>query len=460
MLDIEEILATERMFDQNKLDVRTITMGISLLGCVSDDEKTLLTRIYDTICQKAEHLTEVSHDISREYGVPIINRRISVTPVALIAGGTNAKSYVPIAETLQKAADAVGVDILGGFSALVDRGMSSSDKILIDSIPEALAVTKSICSSVAIGSTKAGINMDAVKRMGEIVKETAELTKDQDAYGCTKLVEFCNAVEDNPFMAGAFHGVTQGDTAIHVGVSGPGVVKRALEDVKGDRFMSLAKTAPLNVVAKTIKNTAFMITRLGQMVAEAAVDRLHAPFGIIDLSLAPTSAVGDSVAQVLEEMGLESCGGPGTTAALALLNDAVKKGGLMSSSVGGLSGAFIPVSEDLGMIEAVQKGSLSLEKLEAMTCVCSVGLDMIAVPGDTTASTISAILADEAAIGMINNKTTATRLIPVPGKKPGDMVQFGGLMGYAPVMKINEFKADEFIARGGKIPAPIRSLTN
>ena len=442
MLDIEEILATERMFDQNKLDVRTITMGISLLGCVSDDEKTLLTRIYDTICQKAEHLTEVSHDISREYGVPIINRRISVTPVALIAGGTNAKSYVPIAETLQKAADAVGVDILGGFSALVDRGMSSSDKILIDSIPEALAVTKSICSSVAIGSTKAGINMDAVKRMGEIVKETAELTKDQDAYGCTKLVEFCNAVEDNPFMAGAFHGVTQGDTAIHVGVSGPGVVKRALEDVKG---------APLNVVAKTIKNTAFMITRLGQMVAEAAVD----------LSLAPTSAVGDSVAQVLEEMGLESCGGPGTTAALALLNDAVKKGGLMaSSSVGGLSGAFIPVSEDLGMIEAVQKGSLSLEKLEAMTCVCSVGLDMIAVPGDTTASTISAILADEAAIGMINNKTTATRLIPVPGKKPGDMVQFGGLMGYAPVMKINEFKADEFIARGGKIPAPIRSLTN
>ena len=451
MLDIEEILATERMFDQNKLDVRTITMGISLLGCVSDDEKTLLTRIYDTICQKAEHLTEVSHDISREYGVPI-NRRISVTPVALIAGGTNAKSYVPIAETLQKAADAVGVDILGGFSALVDRGMSSSDKILIDSIPEALAVTKSICSSVAIGSTKAGINMDAVKRMGEIVKETAEITKDQDAYGCTKLVEFCNAVEDNPFMAGAFHGVTQGDTAIHVGVSGPGVVKRALEDVKG---------APLNVVAKTIKNTAFMITRLGQMVAEAAVDRLHAPFGIIDLSLAPTSAVGDSVAQVLEEMGLESCGGPGTTAALALLNDAVKKGGLMaSSSVGGLSGAFIPVSEDLGMIEAVQKGSLSLEKLEAMTCVCSVGLDMIAVPGDTTASTISAILADEAAIGMINNKTTATRLIPVPGKKPGDMVQFGGLMGYAPVMKINEFKADEFIARGGKIPAPIRSLTN
>ena len=420
MLDIEEILATERMFDQNKLDVRTITMGISLLGCVSDDEKTLCRKIYDTICTKAEHLTEVSHDISREYGVPIINRRISVTPIALVAGGIKTSSYVNIAKTLQKAVDEVGVDILGGFSALVDRGMTSSDKILIDSIPEALASTKSICSSVAVGSTK--------------------------------LVEFCNAVEDNPFMAGAFHGVTQGDTAIHVGVSGPGVVKRALEDVKG---------APLNVVARTIKNTAFMITRLGQMVAEAATERLHAPFGIIDLSLAPTSAVGDSVAQVLEEMGLESCGGPGTTAALALLNDAVKKGGLMaSSSVGGLSGAFIPVSEDLGMIQAVEKGSLCLEKLEAMTCVCSVGLDMIAIPGDTPASTISAILADEAAIGMINNKTTATRLIPVPGKKPGDMVQFGGLMGYAPVMKINEFRADDFINRGGKIPAPMRSLTN
>uniref|UniRef100_UPI003FEFF416 PFL family protein n=1 Tax=Dialister hominis TaxID=2582419 RepID=UPI003FEFF416 len=452
MLDIEEILATERMFDQNKLDVRTITMGISLLGCVSDDEKTLLSRIYDTICQKAEHLTEVSHDISREYGVPIINRRISVTPVALIAGGTNAKSYVPIAETLQKAADVVGVDILGGFSALVDRGMSSSDKILIDSIPEALAVTKSICSSVAIGSTKAGINMDAVKRMGEIVKETAEITKDQDAYGCTKLVEFCNAVEDNPFMAGAFHGVTQGDTAIHVGVSGPGVVKRALEDVKG---------APLNVVAKTIKNTAFMITRLGQMVAEAAVDRLHAPFGIIDLSLAPTSAVGDSVAQVLEEMGLESCGGPGTTAALALLNDAVKKGGLMaSSSVGGLSGAFIPVSEDLGMIEAVQKGSLSLEKLEAMTCVCSVGLDMIAVPGDTKATTLAGIIADESAIGMVNQKTTAVRLIPVIGKGVGETVEFGGLLGYAPIMPVNSFSCDAFVQRGGRIPAPIHSFKN
>ena len=447
-LDIEDILSTERMFDQNKLDVRTITMGISLLGCVSSDEKTLCNNVYDTICRNAEDLAEVSHDISREYGVPIINRRISVTPIALVAGGVRSSSYVSIAETLQRAADEVGVDILGGFSALVDRGMTSADKVLIDSIPEALAVTRSICSSVAIGSTKAGINMDAVKRMGEIVKETAELTKDKDAYGCTKLVEFCNAVEDNPFMAG----VTQGDVAIHVGVSGPGVVKKALESIKG---------APFDVVAKTVKNTAFMITRLGQLVAEAATERLHASFGIVDLSLAPTAAVGDSVAQVLEEMGLESCGGPGTTAALALLNDSVKKGGLMaSSSVGGLSGAFIPVSEDLGMIEAVQRGSLSLEKLEAMTCVCSVGLDMIAIPGDTSAATISAILADEAAIGMINNKTTATRLIPAPGKKPGDMVNFGGLMGYAPVIDINRFKADQFIARGGKIPAPLRALTN
>ena len=451
-LNIEDILSTERMFDQNKLDVRTVTMGISLLGCISDDEKMLCTKIYDTICRKAEHLTSVSHDISREYGVPIINRRISVTPIALIAGGIKSSSYVSIARTLQKAADAVGVDILGGFSALVDRGMSASDKILIDSIPEALATTKSICSSVSVGSTKAGINMDAVKIMGHIIKKTAELTKNQDAYGCTKLVEFCNPVEDNPFMAGAFHGITQGDIAIHVGVSGPGVVKRALEEVKG---------APFEVVAKTIKNTAFMITRLGQLVAEAASERLDAPFGIVDLSLAPTAAIGDSVAAVLEEMGLESCGAPGTTAALALLNDSVKKGGLMaSSSVGGLSGAFIPVSEDLGMIEAVQRGSLSLEKLEAMTCVCSVGLDMIAVPGDIEASTISAILADEAAIGMINNKTTATRLIPAPGKKPGDMVNFGGLMGYAPVINVNKFKADAFIARGGKIPAPLRSLTN
>lgn len=452
MLDIEEILSTERMFDQNKLDVRTVTMGISLLSCVSDNEKTFLKNIYDKICRKAEHLTQVTHDISREYGVPIVNRRISVTPIALVAAGLSSSDYVPIAETLQKAADTVGVDILGGFSALVDRGMTESDQKLIHSIPEALAATKSVCSSVSIGSTKAGINMNAVREMGQVVKKTAELTKDADAYGCTKLVEFCNAVEDNPFMAGAFHGVTLGDTAIHVGVSGPGVVKRALEDAKG---------APLEEVARIIKNTAFMITRLGQMVAQAATERLGNSFGIIDLSLAPTSAVGDSVAEVLEEMGLESCGGPGTTAALALLNDAVKKGGLMaSSSVGGLSGAFIPVSEDLGMIKAVGRGSLTLEKLEAMTCVCSVGLDMIAIPGDTSAETISAILADEAAIGMINNKTTATRLIPAPGKKTGDMVNFGGLMGYAPVMPVSRFKADAFVRRGGRIPAPLRSLTN
>lgn len=452
MLDIEDILATERMFDQNKLDVRTVTMGISLLDCVSDDEKRLCDRIYDKICTKAEHLTQVSRDISAEYGVPIVNRRISVTPISLVAGGCKAVNYVNIAKTLQRAADSLGIDIMGGFSALVDRGMTPSDEKLFDSIPEALTETRSICSSVAVGSTKAGINMDAVRRVGELVKNLAERTKEHDADGCTKFVAFCNAVEDNPFMAGAFHGVTNGDCAIHVGVSGPGVVKRALEDVKG---------APFEVVAETVKNTAFMITRLGQMVAKAATERLHVPFGIIDLSLAPTAAVGDSVAAVLEEMGLESCGGPGTTAALALLNDAVKKGGLMaSSSVGGLSGAFIPVSEDLGMIQAVQRGSLSLEKLEAMTCVCSVGLDMIAVPGDTSAATISAILADEAAIGMINNKTTAVRLIPAPGKKPGDMVTFGGLMGYAPVIDVNRFKADAFIARGGRIPAPIRSLTN
>lgn len=452
MLDFEDILATERMFDQNKLDVRTITMGISLLGCVSDDEAVLCRKIYDTICTRAEHLTDVSRSISAEYGVPIVNRRISVTPIALVAGGCGAKNYVKIAETLQRAADTLGIDIMGGFSALVDRGMTVSDKTLMDSIPEALSVTKSICSSVAVGSTKAGINMDAVRRVGEIVKDLAERTKETDADGCTKFVAFCNAVEDNPFMAGAFHGVTNGDCAIHVGVSGPGVVKHALEAVKG---------APFDLVAKTIKDTAFMITRLGQMVAQAATERLHVPFGIIDLSLAPTAAVGDSVAAVLEEMGLESCGGPGTTAALALLNDAVKKGGLMaSSSVGGLSGAFIPVSEDLGMIQAVQRGSLTLEKLEAMTCVCSVGLDMIAVPGDTSAATISAILADEAAIGMINNKTTAVRLIPAPGKKPGDMVTFGGLMGYAPVIDVNRFRADDFIARGGRIPAPLRSLTN
>ncbi len=452
MLDIEDILETERMFDENKLDVRTITMGISLLGCAAEDNDRFCGKVYDTICKKAERLAAVSADISAEYGVPIVNRRIAVTPIAIAAAACENADFVKIAKTLQRAADTLGIDIMGGFSALVDRGMTTSDRKLLASIPEALSETKSICSSVSVGSTKAGINMDAVRLVGQIVKDLAERTRDHDADGCTKFVAFCNAVEDNPFMAGAFHGVTNGDTAIHVGVSGPGVVKRALEDVKG---------APLDVVAEKVKNTAFQITRLGQLVARQAADRLGAPFGIIDLSLAPTAAKGDSVAAVLEEMGLESCGGPGTTAALALLNDAVKKGGLMaSSSVGGLSGAFIPVSEDLGMIEAVRRGSLCLEKLEAMTCVCSVGLDMIAIPGDTTAETISAILADEAAIGMINNKTTALRLIPAPDKKPGDMVTFGGLMGYAPVMDVSRFKADAFIQRGGRIPAPIRSLTN
>ncbi len=452
MLDIEDILETERMFDENKLDVRTITMGISLLGCAAEDNDRFCEKVYDTICKKAERLAAVSADISAEYGVPIVNRRIAVTPIAIAAAACENADFVKIAKTLQRAADTLGIDIMGGFSALVDRGMTTSDRKLLAGIPEALSETKSICSSVSVGSTKAGINMDAVRLVGQIVQDLAERTRDHDADGCTKFVAFCNAVEDNPFMAGAFHGVTNGDTAIHVGVSGPGVVKRALEDVKG---------APLDVVAEKVKNTAFQITRLGQLVARQAADRLGAPFGIIDLSLAPTAAKGDSVAAVLEEMGLESCGGPGTTAALALLNDAVKKGGLMaSSSVGGLSGAFIPVSEDLGMIEAVRRGSLCLEKLEAMTCVCSVGLDMIAIPGDTTAETISAILADEAAIGMINNKTTALRLIPAPGKKPGDMVTFGGLMGYAPVMDVSRFKADAFIQRGGRIPAPIRSLTN
>ena len=452
MINDYEIIETMKMFSQQHLDIRTITMGISLYDCCASTPEESCQKIYDKICRCAGRLVEVGEEISRKYNVPIIHKRISVTPISMIAAASGASDYTIFAKTLDRAAKDCGVNFIGGFSALVQKGYTASDKILINSIPQALAETDFVCSSINVASTRSGINMDAVRDLGVIIKKTAEATKDSDALGCAKLVVFANAPEDNPFMAGAFHGITQGDTAIHVGVSGPGVVKRALEDVKG---------SPLDVVAKTIKNTAFMITRLGQLVAEAATERLHAPFGIIDLSLAPTSAVGDSVAQVLEEMGLESCGGPGTTAALALLNDAVKKGGLMaSSSVGGLSGAFIPVSEDLGMIQAVEKGSLSLEKLEAMTCVCSVGLDMIAIPGDTPASTISAILADEAAIGMINNKTTATRLIPVPGKKPGDMVQFGGLMGYAPVLGINQFRADEFIARGGKIPAPMRSLTN
>ena len=452
MLSIENILETNRMIQDNKLDVRTITMGISLLGCISEDGDRMCTRIYDHITKEAEHLVKTGEDLERELGVPIINKRISVTPISLIGGASNLPNYVPIARALDKAAKAVGVNFIGGFSALVSKGYTEGDRKLIASIPEALATTDIVCSSVCIGSTKAGINMDAVAEMGHIVKETARLTADRDALGCAKLVIFCNPVEDNPFMAGAFHGVTEGQTTISVGVSGPGVVKHALESVKGE---------PFDMVAETIKRTAFKITRVGQLVAQEASRRLNKQFGIIDISLAPTPAVGDSVAHVLEEMGLEACGTHGTTAALALLNDAVKKGGLMASShVGGLSGAFIPVSEDKGMIDAVTLGSLSLDKLEAMTCVCSVGLDMIAVPGDTSAATISAIIADEAAIGMINNKTTAVRLIPVPNKTVGDIVEFGGLLGYAPIIKIHPFSSEEFIRRGGRIPAPVRSLTN
>ena len=452
MLSIENILETNRMIQNNKLDVRTITMGISLLGCVSEDGDRMCTRIYDHITKEAEYLVKTGEDLERELGVPIINKRISVTPISLIGGASNLPNYVPIARALDKAAKAVGVNFIGGFSALVSKGYTEGDRKLIASIPEALATTDIVCSSVGIGSTKAGINMDAVAEMGHIVKETARLTADRDALGCAKLVIFCNPVEDNPFMAGAFHGVTEGQTTISVGVSGPGVVKHALEAVKGE---------PFDVVAETIKRTAFKITRVGQLVAQEASRRLNKQFGIIDISLAPTPAVGDSVAHVLEEMGLEACGTHGTTAALALLNDAVKKGGLMASShVGGLSGAFIPVSEDKGMIDAVTLGSLSLDKLEAMTCVCSVGLDMIAVPGDTSEATISAIIADEAAIGMINNKTTAVRLIPVPNKTVGDVVEFGGLLGYAPIIKVHPFSSEEFIRRGGRIPAPVRSLTN
>lgn len=452
MLSIENILETNRMIQNNKLDVRTITMGISLLGCISEDGDRMCTRIYDHITKEAEYLVKTGEDLERELGVPIINKRISVTPISLIGGASNLPNYVPIARALDKAAKAVGVNFIGGFSALVSKGYTEGDRKLIASIPEALATTDIVCSSVGIGSTKAGINMDAVAEMGHIVKETARLTADRDALGCAKLVIFCNPVEDNPFMAGAFHGVTEGQTTISVGVSGPGVVKHALEAVKGE---------PFDVVAETIKRTAFKITRVGQLVAQEASRRLNKQFGIIDISLAPTPAVGDSVAHVLEEMGLEACGTHGTTAALALLNDAVKKGGLMASShVGGLSGAFIPVSEDKGMIDAVTLGSLSLDKLEAMTCVCSVGLDMIAVPGDTSAATISAIIADEAAIGMINNKTTAVRLIPVPNKTVGNVVEFGGLLGYAPIIKVHPFSSEEFIRRGGRIPAPVRSLTN
>ena len=446
-------METNRMITENKLDVRTITMGISLRGCAHPNIKQFCDNVYDRITTAAEFLVKTGEDIEAEYGIPIIHKRVSVTPIAIAAEACKTDSYVPVAETLDKAAKAVGVNFIGGFSALVEKGFTNGDRILLQSIPQALASTDLVCSSVNLASTKAGINMDCVREMGEIIKRTAELTRDRQAIGCAKLVVFANAPGDNPFMAGAFHGVSEAETVVSVGVSGPGVVKHALEDLKGSDFTE---------IAETVKRTAFKITRVGQLVAREASRRLGVPFGIIDLSLAPTPAVGDSVANVLEEMGLESCGAPGTTAALALLNDAVKKGGLMASShVGGLSGAFIPVSEDAGMIDAVNCGSLTLEKLEAMTCVCSVGLDMIAIAGDVPASTISGIIADEAAIGMINNKTTAVRVIPVPGAKVGDSVEYGGLLGSCPVMPVkSEFSSEAFIARGGRIPAPIRSLTN
>ena len=454
MINIYEVTETNKMVEKENLDVRTITMGISLLDCISDNLEVLNNNIYNKITSLAKDLVSTGEDISREIGIPIVNKRISVTPISLIGGSAckTSHDYVSIAKTLDKAAHEVGVNFIGGYSAVVSKGMTKSDELLIRSIPEALASTELICSSVNVGSTKTGINMDAVRLMGEIVKETAELTKDKDSLGCAKLVVLCNAPDDNPFMAGAFHGVTESDAIINVGVSGPGVVKYALESVRGANF---------EVLCETIKKTAFKITRVGQLVAQEASKRLGVPFGIIDLSLAPTPAIGDSVADILEEIGLERAGAPGTTAALALLNDQVKKGGVMASSyVGGLSGAFIPVSEDQGMINAVLDGSLTIEKLEAMTCVCSVGLDMIAIPGDTKASTISGIIADESAIGMVNQKTTAVRVIPVIGKSIGETVEFGGLLGHAPIMPVNQFDCSAFVNRTGRIPAPIHSFKN
>ena len=452
MLTNAEIMQTVDMLDHQKLDIRTITMGISLRDCADPDPARCAQKIYDKICRCAENLVPTGCAIESELGIPIVNKRISVTPMALVAESCECDSYVPFAVAMDRAAKTCGVNFIGGFSALIQKGMTRGDGILLNSIPEALAATERVCSSVNVASTRAGINMDAVARMGSIIKRTAELTADQDGLGCAKLVVFANAVEDNPFMAGAFHGVGEPECAINVGVSGPGVVHHALQAVKGQ---------PFDEVAETIKRTAFRITRIGQLVAKEAAKRLNVPYGIVDLSLAPTPAVGDSVARILEEMGLETCGTHGTTAALALLNDAVKKGGVMASGhVGGLSGAFIPVSEDEGMIAAAGSGILTLDKLEAMTCVCSVGLDMIAVPGDTSAETISAIIADEAAIGMVNNKTTAVRLIPAPGKTVGDEVEFGGLLGAAPVMPVHGSSSADFIARGGRIPAPLHSLRN
>ena len=442
------------MISEENLDVRTITLGISLLDCIDADLDVLNRNIYNKITTLAENLVSTGAAIENEYGIPIVNKRISVTPIALVGSSACKKpeDYVTIAKTLDKAAKKVGVNFIGGYSALVSKGMTQSDEYLIRSIPQALAQTERVCSSVNVGSTKTGIDMDAVRLLGDMILETAELTKENDSLGCAKLVVFCNAPDDNPFMAGAFHGVTEGDAVINVGVSGPGVVKRALEKVRGENF---------EVLCETIKKTAFKVTRVGQLVAQEASRRMNIPFGIIDLSLAPTPAIGDSVADILCEIGLEYAGAPGTTAALALLNDQVKKGGVMASSyVGGLSGAFIPVSEDQGMIDSVQAGALTIEKLEAMTCVCSVGLDMIAIPGDTPATTISGIIADEMAIGMVNQKTTAVRVIPVIGKGVGEIVEFGGLLGYAPIMPVNKFSCADFVNRGGRIPAPIHSFKN
>ncbi len=454
MINMMEVVETNKMIAEENLDVRTITLGISLMECIDSDLEKLKSNIYEKITSIAKDLVSTGREIESEFGIPIVNKRISVTPIALIGGAAckTVEDFASIAQILDDAAKVVGVNFIGGYSALVSKGMTKADELLIKSIPLALSKTDRVCSSVNLGSTKTGINMDAVKLLGEIILETAEYTKQNDSLGCAKLVVFCNAPDDNPFMAGAFHGVTEADAIINVGVSGPGVVKTALEKVRGENF---------EILCETIKKTAFKVTRVGQLVAQEASKRMGIPFGIVDLSLAPTPAVGDSVADILCEMGLEYAGAPGTTAALALLNDQVKKGGVMASSyVGGLSGAFIPVSEDQGMINAVLAGALTIEKLEAMTCVCSVGLDMIAIPGDTKASTISGIIADEMAIGMINQKTTAVRLIPVIGKGVGEIVEFGGLLGYAPIMPVNQFSCEAFIGRGGRIPAPIHSFKN
>ena len=454
MINIFEVNETNKMIEQENLDVRTITMGISLLDCIDSDLDIMNEKIYNKITTKAKDLVATGDKIAAEFGIPVVNKRVSVTPIALIGGVAchTTEDFVSIAKTLDRAAKTIGVNFIGGYSALVCKGMTPAEELLIRSIPQALALTERVCSSVNVGSTKTGINMDAVKLMGEIVLATAEASKEQDSLGCAKLVVFCNAPDDNPFMAGAFHGVTEADCIINVGVSGPGVVKTALESVRGADFQTLCEM---------IKRTAFKVTRVGQLVAQEASRRLNIPFGIVDLSLAPTPAIGDSVAEILEEIGLERVGAPGTTAALALLNDQVKKGGVMAAqAVGGLSGAFIPVSEDQGMIDSVNLGALTLEKLEAMTCVCSVGLDMIAIPGDTKASTIAGIIADESAIGMINQKTTAVRVIPVIGKGVGETVEFGGLLGYAPIMPVNQFSCEAFVERGGRIPAPIHSFKN